>query len=230
MRFRKYTVKQGDTIQLIAQNELGDLTRWPDLAQYNNLSYPYVLGQSESTNPRVLSAGDEMTIPLDSDLSAINVDGVNANDAKQIAGFALGVDLSLMTESDNFKQRGTTDELVSLSSNGKGLTTVSGYENLRQALLLRLNTQKGSLPLHPEYGIELSSIIGQKNSVATVNRLKVMVEQALRYDGRVGQVSVSAVKVSGEEVTLNATVTPIGFEEQLSLLVSMDKIGNFTLD
>lgn len=229
MRFKKYTIKQGDTLQLIAQNELGDLSRWPELASYNSLSYPYIVN-SGSRDSRIRSAGEEITIPLDSDLSTINVDGINATDSKTITAYALGVDLSLMSESDNFIQRGTTDELVSLSAGGKGIHTVGGYDNLKQALLMRLNTQKGSLPLHPEYGIDLSQIIGKRNSVATINKLKVMVEQALRYDGRVGSASVTAYKVSGEEVTLSATVTPIGFEEQLSLLVNMDNIGNFTID
>lgn len=229
MRFKKYTIKQGDTLQLIAQNELGDLSRWPELASYNSLSYPYIV-DSGSRDSRIRSAGEEITIPLDSDLSTLNVDGINATDSKTITAYALGVDLSLMSESDNFIQRGTTDELVSLSAGGKGIHTVGGYDNLKQALLMRLNTQKGSLPLHPEYGIDLSQIIGKRNSVATINKLKVMVEQALRYDGRVGSASVTATKVSGEEVTLSATVTPIGFEEQLSLLVNMDNIGNFTID
>lgn len=229
MRFKKYTIKQGDTLQLIAQNELGDLSRWPELASYNSLSYPYIVN-SGSRDSRIRSAGEEITIPLDSDLSTLNVDGINATDSKTITAYALGVDLSLMSESDNFIQRGTTDELVSLSAGGKGIYTVGGYDNLKQALLMRLNTQKGSLPLHPEYGIDISQIIGKRNSVATVNKLKVMVEQALRYDGRVGSASVTAYKVSGEEVTLSATVTPIGFEEQLSLLVNMDNIGNFTID
>lgn len=229
MRFKKYTIKQGDTLQLIAQNELGDLSRWPELASYNSLSYPYIVN-SGSRDSRIRSAGEEITIPLDSDLSTLNVDGINATDSKTITAYALGVDLSLMSESDNFIQRGTTDELVSLSAGGKGIHTVGGYDNLKQALLMRLNTQKGSLPLHPEYGIDLSQIIGKRNSVATINKLKVMVEQALRYDGRVGSASITAYKVSGEEVTLSATVTPIGFEEQLSLLVNMDNIGNFTID
>lgn len=229
MRFKKYTIKQGDTLQLIAQNELGDLSRWPELASYNSLSYPYIVN-SGSRDSRIRSAGEEITIPLDADLSTLNVDGINATDSKTITAYALGVDLSLMSESDNFIQRGTTDELVSLSAGGKGIHTVGGYDNLKQALLMRLNTQKGSLPLHPEYGIDLSQIIGKRNSVATVNKLKVMVEQSLRYDGRVGSASVTAYKVSGEEVTLSATVTPIGFEEQLSLLVNMDNIGNFTID
>ena len=184
MRFKKYTIKQGDTLQLITQNELGDLSRWPELASYNSLSYPYIV-DSGSSDSRIRSAGEEITIPLDSDLSNLSVDGINATDSKTITAYALGVDLSLMSESDNFIQRGSTDELVSLSAGGKGIHTVGGYDNLKQALLMRLNTQKGSLPLHPEYGIDLSQIIGKRNSVATINKLKVMVEQALRYDGRV---------------------------------------------
>lgn len=39
MIYSKYVINEGDTLQSISQNVLGDATKWYDLAEYNNLAY-----------------------------------------------------------------------------------------------------------------------------------------------------------------------------------------------
>ena len=39
---RRYMVVQGDTLQSIAQTQIGDAARWGDIALLNDLSYPYL--------------------------------------------------------------------------------------------------------------------------------------------------------------------------------------------
>ncbi len=38
-----YTIKQGDTLSAIARDYLGDINRWPELAQLNSIPNPDVL-------------------------------------------------------------------------------------------------------------------------------------------------------------------------------------------
>lgn len=38
-----YTVVAGDSLSRIARDQLGDLTRWPEIARLNHLSAPYII-------------------------------------------------------------------------------------------------------------------------------------------------------------------------------------------
>jgi phage baseplate assembly protein W len=80
----------------------------------------------------------------------------------------------------------------------KDLETLSGVDNLKQALLLRFLTPAGDLaPLgHPTYGCRLHELIGELNTQTTRNRAKLYVLQALGEEPRVKQ-------VLGVEVTPN---------------------------
>ncbi|MEQ8770501.1 MAG: LysM peptidoglycan-binding domain-containing protein [Phycisphaerales bacterium] len=64
--FRDYTVRDGDTFEIIARRELGDRALWTRIAQANPLR-----------DPRRLRAGDVIRIPLDPD----NIQGTPASDA-----------------------------------------------------------------------------------------------------------------------------------------------------
>ena len=78
------------------------------------------------------------------------------------------------------------------------LETLSGVDNLKQALLLRFITPAGELASlgHPTYGCRLHELIGQLNTQTTRNRAKLYVLQALGEEPRVKQ-------VLGVEVTPN---------------------------
>ncbi|HEY1170163.1 MAG TPA: LysM domain-containing protein [Verrucomicrobiae bacterium] len=47
---RTYTVKSGDTLQRIAQRELGSAARWPDIARLNNLPPPHTIRLGQQLN------------------------------------------------------------------------------------------------------------------------------------------------------------------------------------
>ena len=42
-RYKKYVIAPQDTLQTIAQHEMGTVTAWQDIAEYHNLEYPYVV-------------------------------------------------------------------------------------------------------------------------------------------------------------------------------------------
>jgi LysM repeat protein len=43
MAKRFYTVKSGESLSIIARDELGDIARWREIAYINSLSAPYVI-------------------------------------------------------------------------------------------------------------------------------------------------------------------------------------------
>lgn len=223
MIYSKYTITEGDTLQSIAQYILNDASKWYDIASYNKLVYPYIGDYSDTG---VMSVGDTIIIPISTDDNySISSDTLSDTQKNNLAGYVLGKDLSLIDDTSAIEGRGTTDEIISLESTGKNLSVVSGYENLVQALLVRLNTPIGTLLLHPEYGNNFSDILGQKNTVSNINKLQVGIEQTLRKDSRVSNVKVQSTEVEGEVVKIVVIITPIGLDEQLELYLGATSDG-----
>ena len=205
------SVRVGDTIQALASTYLGDASEWTTLATLNGLVYPYLdfsgtNGAADSSlqgsgiatpattdslyvapgatiglGGKVLGAGDTMTLPL--------VGGAQA------PADPIGWDT---------EDGGTT------LANGNPLI-VQGQANLSAALLRRLRCPAGWLPYHPDYGAGLKSYIGSTLSVPTVLALRRDVANQLIKDPRVIKVTSVAATVSGDAITVQATVqTPLG--------------------
>ena len=223
MIYSKYIISDGDTLQSISQSVLGDANKWYDIATYNNLVYPYI---SDVLSDNVVNVGDTIIIPITNDenynMSADSLSDVQKNN---LSSFVLGKDLSLIDDTSAIESRGTTDEIITLESSGKTLSTVSGYDNLVQALLVRLNTPIGTLLLHPEYGNNFSDILGQSNTLSNINKLKVGIEQTLRKDSRVSDVKIISTDIEDGTVKINVSITPIGLDEQLQLYLGANNDG-----
>ena len=56
MAKRLYTVREGESLSVIARDELGDINRWPELAYINSLSAPYTI-----------FVGQTIMLPVDGD-------------------------------------------------------------------------------------------------------------------------------------------------------------------
>lgn len=228
MIYKKYTIAQGDTIQSIVQGILGDASQWYDIATYNNLKYPYInrLEDSRYNVDGVAQVGDTILIPIPDDTTySLSQDTLTYQQKNNITAVALGSDLNVTNYTGDIEGRGSTDELVYLSAESGTLSRVEGYNNLTQALLLRLNTPQGSLILHPEYGSTLGKLLGERNTEATVNKIVVNVEKTIRQDTRVDNVSVTATSVDDEVVTLNIKITPVSFDEQISIYLNATSDG-----
>lgn len=98
-----------------------------------------------------------------------------------------GTDLKLV-----FRRSGDVD----LSVAGRDIETVSGADNLAQALMMRILVDRGDLgPLgHPRYGSEVSTLIGKPLDRENLELLRRFVKVALLRDPRVE--SVPSVRVS----------------------------------
>ena len=91
----------------------------------------------------------------------------------------------------------------------------AGFENLAQAVILRLLTPRGELAAlgHPEYGSRVHELIGRENNTAQRNLLKLFVLEALKLEPRVEKVvELTVVPSPGARSTVDVLlrVKPVG--------------------
>ena len=102
------------------------------------------------------------------------------------------------------------------------LGLASGRENLGQALILRLLTQKGSLTSlgHPDYGSRLVELIGQLNNETTRNLARLHTIEALSQEPRVTQLldlNVAASQSSPDTLQIDFSVLPLNDDTPLGI-------------
>jgi phage baseplate assembly protein W len=234
MRYKKYTIKQGDTLQLIAQNHMSSMSQWTELAQYNKLKHPYIVEDPSIKihNDNVVAPGDNIIIPVEVTADALRSVPLTIDAKKTIEELTLGRDFSFIGDLSYAKERGTQDEILQMTLQPDGrLAYVKGTENLRQALLHRLWTKRGTLTLHPEYGSDLHTFIGQKLNFALLAQIKLEAESTLRIDPRVEDIRNVAIKhiVEDNSVTLSMEILPTSLENMLDFIVNIDNTGTITL-
>ncbi len=93
------------------------------------------------------------------------------------------------------------------------LPTVSGRDNLGQALLIRLLTPRGELAAlgHPGFGSSLHEVIGRPNTPTTRGLIRLHVLTALAEEPRVAKVvrvEVAPVRGRRHLVTVDVAVLP----------------------
>jgi phage baseplate assembly protein W len=108
------------------------------------------------------------------------------------------------------------------------MQTVSGRENLAQAIVVRLLTPRGELEAvgHPEYGSRLHELIGRENTDTTRNLAKLFILESLAAEPRVEEildVTVEADPDNRSSVNIVLQVQPVGGAPTVV-------IGPFTLE
>lgn len=108
------------------------------------------------------------------------------------------------------------------------LVARDGFENLAQAVILRLLTPRGELAAlgHPEYGSRVHELIGRENTTTQRNRLKLFVLEAMKLEPRVERVVELKVEPSpGTRSTVDVLlrVKPVG-------ATTIVTIGPFSID
>jgi len=113
---------------------------------------------------------------------------------------------------------------VRLSSVGDAddFQKVNFSDNLKQALINRLRTGKGELPLHPDYGSRLSEVLGTTPTNETLLLVKSFTRDALLQEPRIE--SIDGIKISfrdettRKEIDIEVDLTPIKDLEPLNLV------------
>ncbi len=186
---RQYTVSVGDTLERIAQRELGNTDRWVEIVEINNLVAPYLTDDITSTENGVRKPGETILIPEVAQEGFSNLPNgkehpLTANLSELEKSF--GVDLKL-----------TKDYDLSLS-NTNDLETIASTDNLAQSVLLKLFYEKGELVHAPEIGVGL--IVGSK--ISNLDDIKDAVVQTLLQDPRVDSITDLAIIRDNSEIKL----------------------------
>lgn len=196
-----HPVLGGDSLPVIAARHLGDARRWRELAVLNGLKHPYI---SASGTPYTLTAGDRVLVPSatpPSETSAPAGIVVTSPDAKENERL-LGRDLQLTEFSD-----GTFDLEVDIATGSTDAKTVSGLENLEQALQYRVTTELGEDPLFKSVGYQ--RIVGSSFRTVDAEMVGIRISEAVQRDPRI--TAVRRVRVTNDSpdatfVTLDASV------------------------
>jgi phage baseplate assembly protein W len=113
-----------------------------------------------------------------------------------------------------------------LAVDGSDLATVSGRDNLAQALTLRLLISRGELDGlgHPRYGSRIHELIGEPMDAANLELLRRHVRRALLDDPRVDavpRVDVAPRRDAPGVVTVEASVQPV-VGDPIQIAVALD--------
>jgi len=115
------------------------------------------------------------------------------------------------------------------------LSRITGRANLVQALIVRLQTQRGELePLgHPDYGSRHHELIGEPNTETNRNLVKLHVLACLRQEPRLEEIRRVAVRPAAtreerQTVTIDAEVVARRDPTPLSLVVPFSFAGPLT--
>lgn len=233
MIYKHYVIKQNDTIQGIAFKLYQDIDKWYDLVKLNDLRYPYIVDSPEKVldNPEHLKCwGDRLLLP-----NNIN-DVVKAKRAKlkekntnyyrnQHYDAVLGNDIKLNLHTDVTldEQRGV------LVSNGRDLDTADGIDNLKQSLIMRILTRKGTLYRHPNYGSTLPDMIGKPISSTLLHDITTEVQRVISTDTRVQSAEVTESRLSYNSIFINVSITPIGYDSAFDLYIYRSENGDLSL-
>lgn len=201
--FRDYTVKAVDTLQSIASRLLGDGALWYDIAIVNGLKPPYITPEGA---PGTVRPGDIIGVPL--------IDGAGANSVASGSGSEpgqdlLGTDFALEEVSFSAPGRPVVDWAIDERTN-RDAKLITGFDNLGQALQMRTWTERGSLPLLPEYGQRRAIGIGQTGAFLALLRLHH--RENVAQDSRVIAITSVRMTVTGDLVELDSDVVPLGAE------------------
>lgn len=236
VNFKQHTIRYGETIQSIAQDELGDITQWIALAQFNNLRHPYIVDTLEEklVNPdHRRTIGDTLLIKLDNDSTSnliTNLSSATVFDKEEIMALALGKDLDILPLPRNIASPGYDAEVFEMKGDGKGgVATKRGIANLQQSLYIRLITPIGSYIGHPDYGSKVDMYLGMKNTEENATLIDIEIERTLRTDGRVKSVINNGHTISGNSYSASFTVTSYSLQEAFQFVVTSINSGPIVL-
>lgn len=117
-----------------------------------------------------------------------------------------------------------TDNGDVIISTADDFQRINFYENLRQAIKLRLQTPLGGLVLNPDYGSRLHEIIGQSATPDLLMLAKSHVKDALLQEPRIDQIITLTANWRDNlmnVIDINLVVQPIAGLVALNMIYSL---------
>lgn len=236
-RFLQHIIKDGDTLQGIAQQHLSDMTQWQTLARFNDLQYPYIVDTVEEKmeNPdHLLTIGDVLLVKVSNDAQSTLIQQLkrtNEYGQEELFALALGKDLDILPKPRTLQEPSRDTETLELKGNNRGgLATIRGIENLKQSLYIRLITPKGSYVGHPNYGSNLHKYLGMKNTEENAALIDLEIERTIRTDSRVTKCEMVSRTIKGNGYSAVFSVTSITLEQAFEFVLSASNNGPIVLD
>lgn len=199
---RDHTITGFDTLTSIAARYLGDGALWYDIALLNGLKPPYI---TPDGGPGTVKIGDVIAVPV----VAAAAPNALVTGGETPGLDRLGTDLRLVDIANDLPGRVTLDLVVD-QSNFTDFLLISGIDNFAQALRLAVLTERGSMPMIPDYG--LRQMIGLKSTGATATLLRLALNETISADPRTQRITRIAVTATDDVVEVSADVVPIGAE------------------
>lgn len=231
-RYQKHIIKLGDTMQALATLYLGDASLWIDLAKANGLNYPYIVDtvkRKQEDPMHLVTLGDTIIIPVETTLADEGMKNTSQQEQDLIAKIALGQDLNAVAFPSYYNKYGGANHILQLSSNNQGdLSIVSGINNMKQSIITRILTPKGSLPLHPTYGSNIAKMFGRATA-PTAQEINNEISKCILSDSRISNVQLNTYTLDATEYSSSWSVALESMEEQFSFVAERDSSGNFTI-
>ena len=201
----EHVIASPETLQSLAAKFLGDARQWRAIAVLNNLTEPYI---SRDGFPGTKKVGDRILIPSfeapPQNRTITPVLGVAPNvDAEDRL---LGTDFQLVRLTD--RPGDFFDYAIDVEGGSNDIKVVRGRENLKQALLVRLRTERGTNQLYRNVGVD--RVIA--TAVPGVDRSQILfrIGQAVRADPRIVDISQVKGQVDLDTVTIDMNAQVIG--------------------
>ena len=189
---RNVQTQRGDTLARIALRELGDASRWYELANINGLKPPYITDDKTQVSDTVLLTGSEIRIPSSNPIASAVTD----------PDIVFGTDVRL--------NRG----VLVVEAGDMALT--SGVENLKQAINHVLRTNPGELLYHARYGCSVRTLVGDGNSALNADIAPAFVKRSLLADSRISSVPQAIVRIEGDALVIEAEAITVDGKQILT--------------
>lgn len=184
--YRLTETHHGDDLQAIANREMGDANRWPELVWINELVWPYITDDPLRVVPGVLLSGSLIKVPAP-------------------GGFKEDKSSTEEVYERDCVLRG---KLLAADPGGD-FEIVAGVKNLNQQLSHAINTPRGQARRHPEYGCLVWRLLGTINGPVAGMLGAEYVKSTLLADYRVASVPSSSATIEGDKVQVSATAEAI---------------------
>lgn len=191
--YRFVDTQFGDTLRKIAARELGDAAQWGNLIAFNNLVPPYLTDDPTQVAPGVLLTGSQILVPAGAPVISTATDPT----------LVFEIDLRLAPAAGT----GATGGLLQFE-NGD-FAVIAGRENFRQVLKNRVETERGELEFHQEYGSLCRRLIGTDNGPNTALLAAQYAKASLLADPRVSDVDQAIATITGDQLSLALEVIPV---------------------
>lgn len=187
------------------------ITEVSEIHADSDIQFASITNEKPFTNGRdyhILTIGDSIYIPTE------DTQFIAPKNLSSMADLIGGEDLALVPavghgryfEGDSFGD----------------LASISGLENIVQAINDRLTTEKGDLPLHPNYGTNIASIIGTPFMPYTKKMIELEIYEALSFEDRIENVRITSIEVIGTTVEVEIYFNPANMARETSVNLSLN--------